>query len=75
MPLFTFHLRDAVPDPADPPALSLPDAEAAFYEAVRAGRALFDAQAEPAGAAMIVRDETGDPVWTIPLIEIAQVMD
>ncbi len=60
----------------DENGLALPDAEAAWYQAVRSGRELLRADLELGcsweAQAVAIEDERGVPVAQIPLQEIVQ---
>ena len=77
MPHFYFHLREGPARQDDPEGVILPDAEAAFYQAFRSVRDRFgDGLRDPCifGQRQVeVEDESGAPVWTIPLFDIAGV--
>ena len=77
MPLFYFHLREGHARHDDQEGVTLPDAEAAFYQAFRSARDRFGEQLRDPrilGERQVeVEDEAGVPVWTIPLFDIAGV--
>ena len=75
MPHFYFHLREGQARQDDSEGVTLPDAEAAFYQAFRSLRDRFgDGPRDPRilGERQVeVEDESGVQVWTIPLFDIA----
>ena len=75
MPRYYFHLRDQGSRLTDEDGVSLPDAEAAWYQAVRSARELIRADLQLGckwdGKAVEIQDERGAPVAQIPLQEIA----
>ena len=84
MPHFFFHLHDGKSRLEDSRGVSLPDAEAAWYQAFRNARDIVSAVAPVAGRpaearhlnghALEVEDELGRHVWTLPLVEIAELL-
>jgi hypothetical protein len=77
MPHFYFHLLNGGARREDRRGVSLPDAEAAWYQAYRSAREILTA-AKPGGAELTahvlqIDDERGAPVWTVPLAEIAEI--
>ena len=77
MPHFYFHLREGHARHEDSIGLPLPDAEAAFYHAIRSvrdryGERLRDPRVS-AERQVEVEDESGAPVWTIPLFDIVSL--
>ena len=75
MPRFYFHFHGAGTQLRDEDGLALPDAEAAWYQAVRSARELIGADRRLGcswtGQAVAIEDEKGLPVAEIPLSEIA----
>ena len=74
MPHFYFHLQTGDGRLRDPSGISLPDEEAAWYQAYRRARELT---AAPVGErrqwhAVEVEDERGTAVWTLPLAELVE---
>jgi hypothetical protein len=75
MPRFYFHLQADGRVVSDPQGAVLPDDEAAWYHAFRSAR---DLMAEGDGAApgedgfIQVEDEAGQPVLSLPLIEVTE---
>lgn len=84
MPHFFFHLHDGKSRLEDSRGVSLPDAEAAWYQAFRNAREIVasagGAPGRPAerrhlnGHALEVEDELGRHVWTLPLVEIVELV-
>jgi hypothetical protein len=77
MPHFFFHLQNGKARLEDRSGVSLPDAEAAWYQAYRSARDLLAAEKKERqhwkGHTVEVVDERGGHVWTMPLIEIAEL--
>ncbi|HEX8580379.1 MAG TPA: hypothetical protein VF655_12405 [Allosphingosinicella sp.] len=76
MPHFFFHFESRGVRVRDEIGLRLPDAEAAWYQAVRSARDLIRAE-ESMGCsweeqAVQIEDSKGTPVDRVPLIEIAR---
>lgn len=83
MPHFFFHLNDGKTRFEDRRGTSLPDAEAAWYQAYRNARDIVFAGGtfgHPAerrhldAHALEVEDERGCHVWTLPLVEIVEIL-
>jgi hypothetical protein len=77
MPHFYFHLHNGGARREDRRGVSLPDAEAAWYQAYRSAREILGA-AMPGGGELAahvlqIEDEGGAPVWTVPLADIAEI--
>jgi Domain of unknown function (DUF6894) len=77
MPHFYFHLQNGKSRLEDRCGVSLPDAEAAWYQAYRSAREMLCAKGCGAGDlvahALEIEDDRGAHVWTVPLAEIAGV--
>lgn len=79
MPHFFFHLQHGQARLEDRSGIALPDAEAAWYQAYRSARDLLAddgtgrERRQWGGHRIEVVDEGGGHVWTIPLIEIAEL--
>lgn len=77
MPHFYFHLLNNGARREDRRGVSLPDAEAAWYQAYRSARELLNATMPTSGefGAHIIQieDERGAPVWTVPLADVAEI--
>jgi hypothetical protein len=75
MPRYYFHLDDQRSRLTDEEGVTLPDAEAAWYQAVRSARELIRADLQLGCSwqdkAMVIHEEGGLPVAQIPLEEIA----
>ena len=76
MPRYYFHFEDRGVRVRDEVGLALPDAEAAWYQAVRSARDLIRAE-ESIGCsweeqAVDIEDEAGVRVERVPLLEIAR---
>ncbi|QAY75420.1 hypothetical protein [Sphingosinicella sp. BN140058] len=76
MPHFYFHFENQGVQVKDEHGLQLPDAEAAWYQAVRSARDLIRAERTIgcgwSGQWVQIEDEGGVPVDRIPLEEIAR---
>lgn len=76
MPRYYFHLRRDGGQLLDEEGLKLPDAEAAWYQAVRSARDLIRAELTLGGRwdhqAIEIVDECGAPVDRLPLADIAR---
>lgn len=76
MPRYYFHLENQGVRIRDEVGLPLPDAEAAWYQAVRSARDLIRAEATIGcgwdAQAVHIEDDKGQPVDRVPLIEIAR---
>lgn len=77
MPRFFFHYQDGSRLRADSEGMILPDAEAAWYQAVRSARELIDRDMITGclrpGQCVEIADEKGQPINAVPLDEIAGV--
>ncbi len=76
MPRYFFHFESHGVRVRDEVGLALPDAEAAWYQAVRSARDLIRAE-EAIGCsfdeqAVEIEDDKGAPVDRVPLLEIAR---
>jgi hypothetical protein len=74
VPRFYFHFQDGSSCLEDEEGMVLPDAEAAWYQAIRSARELARAQScqcglKPGGF-LEIRDEKGWPVWSVPYEEL-----
>ena len=78
MPHFFFHLQNGQSRLVDRRGVSLPDAEAAWYQAYRSARDLLADGGRDRGRwgehSLQVEDDRGAHVWTIPLTEIAELV-
>jgi hypothetical protein len=78
MPHFFFHLQQGKARVEDRRGVSLPDAEAAWYQAYRSARDLLAAggrdRRQWGAHSLEVVDERGGHVWTVPLTEIAELV-
>jgi hypothetical protein len=76
MPRYYFHFEDQGVRIRDEIGLSLPDPEAAWYQAVRSARDLIRAETSLGCAwdarVVQIEDDKGLPVDRVPLIEIAR---
>jgi hypothetical protein len=74
MPRFFFHFHGHGAPVRDEDGLALPDAEAAWYQAIRSARELMKVEQHCdcgwANQAVEIEDEGGFPVAVIPLQEI-----
>lgn len=78
MPRYYFHVRDGVSRLQDEEGMVLPDAEAAWYQALRSARELirhdpFHNGFKP-GRAMEIADENGWKVAALPFEEVLPVV-
>ena len=77
MPRFYFHYQDGGRLRTDPEGVVLPDAEAAWYQAVRSAREIIirdiDKGCLRPGQCVEIADEMGLPVNEVPLDEVAGV--
>jgi hypothetical protein len=75
MPRFYFHLHDVSGRKPDAEGVVLPDAEAAWYQAVRSARDLICEDIRQGGfmpgRRVDIEDEQGQPVWALPFEEVA----
>jgi hypothetical protein len=75
MPRYYFHFESKGHRVRDEVGLALPDAEAAFYQAVRSARDLIRAETTLGAVwedqSVAIEDEKGLPVDRLPLTEIA----
>ncbi|HZG07545.1 MAG TPA: hypothetical protein VEZ70_01035 [Allosphingosinicella sp.] len=75
MPRYFFHFENCGVQLRDKVGLSLPDAEAAWYQAVRSVRDLIRAEGTIGcgydGQAVAIEDDSGFPVDRLPFGEIA----
>ena len=75
MPRFYFHFQDGSCRTPDPEGIILPDAEAAWYQGVRNAREFIrervNTGALTPGQRFEIEDEQGQPVWAVPLEEVA----
>lgn len=75
MPRYFFHVRGQGASLTDEQGVRLPDAEAAWYQAVRSARELVRADLQLGcsweGRAVEIADERGLTVARVPLQEIA----
>lgn len=77
MPRYFFHFQDGNCRIPDAEGIVLPDAEAAWFQAVRSARELFgedvlDGQLR-SGLRVEIEDEEGIPILDLPLEEVARV--
>jgi hypothetical protein len=76
MPRYFFHLKGPDEKVTDEEGLVLPDAEAAWYQAVRSAREMIRAELHMGtsweGQSIEIADDAGAPVDQVPLVEIAR---
>jgi hypothetical protein len=76
MPLFYFHLQRDGGRLDDEEGMRLPDKEAAWYQAVRSARELVRAELLLGGRweaqAILIEDDSGGAVDTLPLADVAR---
>ena len=77
MPRFYFHYQDGGGRRSDPVEVVLPDAEAAWYQAVRSAREIVNHHIRIGclrpGQCVEIADEKGQPINAVPLDEVAGV--
>ena len=77
MPRFYFHYQDGGGRRSGPLEVVLPDAEAAWYQAVRSAREIVNHQMRigclTPGQCVEIDEEKGQPINAIPLDEVAGV--
>ena len=77
MPLYYFHLQDRGSRLQDEQGVTLPDAEAAFYQAIRSARELIRGNLEIGtkwqNQSVEIEDEQGLPLFQVPLTEVAEL--
>ncbi len=77
MPRFFFHFQDGERLRTDPVGVVLPDAEAAWYQAVRSAREIIHQDVKVGvlrpGQCVEISDEQGQPINAVPLEEVAGV--
>ena len=75
MPRFYFNLQDVTGRKDDPDGVVLPDAEAAWYQAVRSARDIIGEDMRHGGfipgRRVDIEDEHGQPIWAVPFDEVA----
>ena len=75
MPRYYFHFDDGNCRRSDAEGMILPDAEAAWYHGVRSARDVIEVQfatgSVAPGQRFEIVDEQGQPVWALPLEEVA----
>ena len=77
MPRFYFHFQHGDCRTSDAEGMILPDAEAAWFQAVRSARELFgeallEGEARP-GVRVEIEDDEGIPILDLPLDQMAHV--
>jgi hypothetical protein len=77
MPRFYFHYQDGAERRADPEGMVLPDAEAAWYQAVRSAREIVNRDLRTGvlrpGQRVEIADEAGLQINAVPLDEVVGV--
>ena len=77
MPRFYFHYQDGGRRRDDPEGVVLPDAEAAWYQAVRSAREIVNHHMRIGclrpGQCVEIADERGQPINAVPLDEVVGV--
>jgi hypothetical protein len=75
MPRFYFHYQDGGRRRTDPEGVVLPDAEAAWYQAVRSALEIINEDMRTGslkpGQSVEISDERGQPINAVPLDEVA----
>jgi hypothetical protein len=76
MPRYYFHLHDHGSKLGDEQGMALPDAEAAWYQAIRSARELIKADLRLGcswdAQTMEIEDDQGTAVCQVPLQEVAR---
>ena len=74
MPRYFFHLGDSAGHLTDEEGMELPDAEAAWFQAVRSARELIQADlclgSSWQDRRLYIEDEAGAPVQQVPFAEL-----
>lgn len=74
MPKFFFHFQDDAGRLADRQGMTLPDAEAAWYQGVRSARAVSDlAGRVPTGCRIEIENERGERVADVPFEDLIRL--
>jgi hypothetical protein len=74
MPRFFFHFQDDAGRLADRQGMTLPDAEAAWYQGVRSAREItLIAGRAGAGCRIEIEDEKGEAVAAVPFEDLIRV--
>ncbi len=77
MPRFYFHYQDGSRRTPDAEGVVLPDAEAAWYQAVRSARQMINEHLKEGGLrpgqCLEIADERGLPINAVPFDEVAGV--
>lgn len=78
MPHFYFHLHDGRSRLEDRSGACLPDAEAAWFQAYRNARDLLAVggreRRQWGGHSLVVEDERGAHIWSVPLVEFVELV-
>jgi len=78
MPHFFFHVHEGSQRTADRAGISLPDQEAAWYQAYRTARDILPADPIErriwAERSLEVEDEAGQAVWTLPFGDVLELV-
>jgi hypothetical protein len=74
MPRFFFHFQDGRARLDDCEGVTLPDAEAAWYQGVRSARDLIigGRQIRP-GCCIEIEDDRGSSVWEVPFEDLIRI--
>jgi hypothetical protein len=76
MPRYYFHLDRTGSRLADESGMTLPDAEAAWYQAVRSARELIKGELTLGGRwedqSIVIADDRGTPIDNVPLRDVAR---
>lgn len=76
MPRYHFHLHEGDARISVAEAVDLPDAEAAWYQAVRSARELLCGRPDRlalAGATVEIQDDEGLPLWAMPISDLTEI--
>jgi hypothetical protein len=74
MPRFYFHFHDGPARLTDEEGVTLPDAEAAWYQGVRSAREISQTGTDlRPGCRIHVEDEQGEPVWEVPFEDLIRI--
>jgi hypothetical protein len=74
MPRFFFHFQDSAGRLTDRQGMTLPDAEAAWYQGVRSAREVTVMVGRvPRGCRIAIEDEQGEPIGDVPFEELIRI--
>jgi hypothetical protein len=74
MPKFFFHFQDDAGRLADRQGMTLPDAEAAWYQGMRSAREISAmAGRVPRGCRIEIEDEEGEAIGNVPFEDLIRI--